>query len=206
MQQEGVGDARQPRERLFVARHERLAAGIGARHHQRQLVVGVEPRGAGRSARRLVEEQVVQRRIRQHDTEPCESRRDAGERGIRIRGLAQQHDRALGGLEQRALRRTHPREAGDEPPAQASITANGFSSRALRIAQPRDRAGIARVAGEVKAAQPLDRDDFAAANARDRGCDRIDVALGGAACGMQREPRPAGWARVRFGVKATVGG
>ncbi len=47
----------------------------------------------------------------------------------------------------------------------ATITANGFSSRVLARAQRGHRRGVARVADEVEAAQPLDRDDLAAQRA-----------------------------------------
>ena len=116
---------REPRERLVVAGHQRLAARVGAGHHQHQGCGAVEPRRARRAARGLVEQQVLQRRVRQHRAEPREAGRDAGQRAsapARLRSStigrsARFEQRALGRAdlgqrrERRDVRRPSPRTA-----------------------------------------------------------------------------------------------
>ena len=64
VEQEGVGDPAEPRERVGVVGGDGLLAPVAARHHER-----LEAR------RRPPEEQVVQRRVRKHHAEPAEPRR-----------------------------------------------------------------------------------------------------------------------------------
>jgi hypothetical protein len=73
----------------------------------------------------------------------------------------------------------------------------------LALAQPRHRGGIARIAREVKAAEPLDRDDAAAAQQLERGGDRVAVDRPAPAID-QRQRRSAHRAGVRLGVEAPV--
>jgi hypothetical protein len=84
--------------------------------------------------------------------------------------------------------------------ALANITAKGFSSRFLRLAQARHGFGIARVAGQVIAAEAFDGDDLAAQQARQGFGDRVARLV------TQRELRPAYGTGVRLGVEAAVVG
>ena len=77
----------------------------------------------------------------------------------------------------------------------------------LARAQRRDRALVGRVAGQVVAAEPLDRDDPARgeqrrARAGERG---VAGAVAPSPAGDQPQPRPAGRAGDRLGVEAPVG-
>ena len=98
-----VGDAGEPPERFAVVDDQRFAARVGARHHQHELLRRLEPCRTRGPTRRLVEEQVLQRRVRQHRSEPREPGGNTGECRVGESALAQQHDRALYRVEQRML-------------------------------------------------------------------------------------------------------
>ena len=200
---EGVGNAFEPGDRLAVAGDQRLAGRIGAGHHQREGLLRVEPGAARRTPGRLVEEQVLQRRVRQHRAQPGESRRDAAQRVIGRRALAQQHDRPLRRRELRAFGRAHFRPGrhrrgiGDHDRERLLLPV-------LALAQPRDGVLVARVAGEVKAPQTLDRHDLAARKPAYRRGHRIDAVCLSPRGIEQREPRTADGARVGFRMEAPV--
>ena len=162
-----------------------------------------EPRGARRPAGGLVEEQVLQRRVRQHRAQPRETRRDARQRGIGAGGLRRQHDRPRGRLEQRALGGADVGQPGERRRV-GDHHREGLGLARLARAQARHRVGVAGVAGEVKAAEALDRDDLAASEPRDGRGDRVDRVQRRAVGREQRQPRTAGGAGVRLGVKAAV--
>ena len=162
-------------QRLVVAGHQRLAAGIGARHHQHEILRLGEPARPGGPPGRLVEQQVLQRRVGQHRAEPGEARRDAGELARRRRGAC-------------AAARSAARRDSSSARSPASTSAQRAQRRdvghhhgerlllaRLALAQPRDRRRVARIAGEMEAAQALDRDDLAAREARERRGDRVDA-------------------------------
>jgi hypothetical protein len=84
------------------------------------------------------------------------------------------------------------------------ITAKGFSSRCLRSRSSATAAGVARIAGEVKAAQALDRDDLAFTQPAQRFGDRVaGQRLAGGI--EQAELRPAVRATGGFGMETAVG-
>ncbi len=131
-----IGDSSETRERLVVAGDQRLAARVRTRHHERELLRIGEPRRAGGPAGRLVEQQVLQRRVREHRAEPRESRRDAGQLVVGAVALAQQHDRPLRAFEQRALRRRNVRPARHRCRSGDHHGERLFLAR-LALAQPR---------------------------------------------------------------------
>ena len=157
-----VGDARKTPDGFVVVDHQRLAAGIGAGHHEHELVRHLEPRRAVRSPRRLVEQQVLQRRVRQHRAEPRERRAQRRE-GIRRRARALRNS-TIGRsaeLSERMLCGSHGRER-----RQRSDIGRHDRERLLlaRLARPQPGHGVAvaRIAGQVKSAEALDRNDLAA--------------------------------------------
>ena len=86
----------------------------------------------------------------------------------------------------------------------ATITANGFSSRALRARSARHRRRIACIADEVEAAQTLDCDDLAAPQSRDRRLQRIIYHHLGAVRVEQAQRRPARRASVGFRMETAI--
>ena len=70
MDQEGVGNAGQALQGFDIVGRRRLAARVAARHQERERLCLVEPLGAGGTSRRFMEQQVMQRRHRQHGAEP----------------------------------------------------------------------------------------------------------------------------------------
>ena len=171
--EEGVGDAREPTHRLDVAGDKRLAARIRAGHHEHEVVRLGEPTRTRGPPARLVEQQELQRRVRQHRAEPGEPGRNPGQRVVDAWPFAQQHDRPLGAPQQRVLHGRDVREWRTATATFATMTANGFSSRALRSRKPRHGVAVASIADQVESAESLDRDDLAAAQAGERGRDRI---------------------------------
>ena len=173
--EEGVGDPAQPRPSLAVLERDRLVGDVPARQHERTADVG--------------REQVVERRVREHDAEPRRARRDRrGDRGVvPPRAGARSAARASAAAPTPAAETSHSSSGA------AVITANGFSSRRLR-ARSRATAVLVRgVAGQVVAAQALDGEDRSRAQQRDRLLER------------HREPRPAGGTCDRLRVEAPVG-
>jgi hypothetical protein len=69
VQQPGVGQALQALQRFGVVAHQRFAAGVGAGHHQQQILRLLQPAGAGGAAGGLVEEQELDRRAGQHQAQ-----------------------------------------------------------------------------------------------------------------------------------------
>lgn len=172
VKEEGIGDAGEALQRHMVSDDQRLAAGVGAGHHQHQRLRLREPGEPVGPAGRLVEQQVLQRRMGQHHAQPGESRRHAVQLLVDDALLAQQHDGALRRREQdlcaaadiAPLRRRH--RVGDHH-------REGLLLALLAVAQPRHRLGITRVTGEMEAAQALDGDDLAAQHARHRSGNRV---------------------------------
>ena len=175
--EEGVGDAGQALACLVVVEGDRLVRAVAARHHERPPAVG--------------EQQVVERRVREHQPEPRGAGRDGRRRAPRPRvgARARSAARASAAASQLLAR-----------PGSASGSGVGGHDRerlvlaVLARAEPRDRLLVRRVAGEVVAAEPLDREDRAVPQQRDRLLER------------HREPRPADRAGDRLGVEAAVGG
>ena len=142
--QKEVGDRRQPLERVIVAERDRLVGHVAARHHER---AGGE----------IGQQQVVQRRVGEHQPELGRARSDGGSHR-RARDSRRQHDRALDGLEQPPL-------LGPERDERARGVRVGDHQRerlvlaVLATAQRGDGTLVGGVAGEMEAAESLDRDD-----------------------------------------------
>ena len=112
------------------------------------------------------EQQVVERRVRQHQPEPrrCPGATD-GATGA-SRAAADEHDRPL--ARARAARASSSSTLAPAPRARSVISANGLSSRCLRARSRATASSFGGVAGEVVAAEALDGDDRAVAQ-RPRG-------------------------------------
>ncbi len=173
--QKRVGDALQPGQGFVVADHQRLAARVGAGHHEQQVlrVVAVQPGRARGPAGGLVEQQELDRRAGQHHAQHVQARRDAGKPAPRRRRASAAARSAARATAAAPARRRRQRTQRAAEARLAAITANGFSSRCLRSRSRATRAGVAGVAGEVEAAEALDRDDLAGAQQRQRGRDRV---------------------------------
>ncbi len=141
--EEAVGDRAQALERVGVVVGDRLVGDVAARHDERHA--GVDG------------EQLVQRRVREHDAEVGRAGRDGGRDG-RVRQAAREDDRALARAQQllRALadldERARQLDVGDEQRERAVLAV-------LAAAQRGDRRLVVGTAGEVIAAEPLDRED-----------------------------------------------
>ena len=155
----GVGDAGESVDGGAVVDDQRLAVRVGAGHHQHQVGwCRVDPRPAGRATGRLVKNQPLQGRIRQHHPERADIGRDAGEPRIARGGLVEQDDRRGDRRQHRPLfrigahrRREHGERGGHH--------GKRLGRAGLAPTQAGDRCGLARVAGEMKATQSLDRDN-----------------------------------------------
>ena len=123
-----------------VVDRDRLVGAVSARQDERRAEIGAE--------------EMVERRVGEHQPEPGRPRRD-GRRERRIRVAAQEHDRPGRQVQQRPLL------CGDR--GQRVGLGGQHRERllfaVLARAQPGDRVLVARVAGEVIAAEPLDGDD-----------------------------------------------
>ena len=147
MGEEPVREAGEPREGVRVVRGERLV---------REVAGGEDQRSADR-----LEQQVVERRVGQEHAEaPVPVRDGRGERGLTVTPRLEQDDRARRALEEPALQRADPaqRPGGGEVP---DHDRERLGPAALAIPQPAHRGVVGRVAGEVVAAEALDRDDGA---------------------------------------------
>jgi hypothetical protein len=164
VEQEEVGDAAQPRERVLVLVGDRLVGDVAARHHQRDADVG--------------EQQVMQRRVREHH---AELGRPRGDRRRHLQVEAPDDDRPRGRAQlRRPVDRAHHQR---ERPVLA----------VLARAQARDHLLVVRPAREVESADALDRDDRA-----------VEQRAGGD-LDARRDARAARRAGVRLRVEAPVG-
>ena len=137
--QEGVGDAGEPLERVLVFVSDRLAGAVGAGHHQHF-----------RSARG--KQQMMQRRVGQHHAEFVVVRRDSR----RVRPWPEpERSAAPTEVSSASASGEKARPAGGPPRDPAPSRANGFSLRNLRSRSARDGGGVARIAGQVIAAESL---------------------------------------------------
>ena len=128
--EEGVGDPAQPRPRLVVLERDRLVGDIPARQHERTAEVG--------------REQVVERRVREHDAEPRRPGRDRlGDRGTAP--PPHEHDRPLARAEQYPTRRPRPRRARPARRSSArTASPRAACGRAASRRPPRSSASQAR--------------------------------------------------------------
>ena len=116
----------------LLSMHQRFAAGVRAGHHQQQRLFLLQPGGAGGPTGGFMEQQMVQRRARQHQAQHLQARRDAGQRIASVLAQRQQHDRPLAPLAAAPARRCRHRSRPAPSGRSAAITAKGFSSRCLR--------------------------------------------------------------------------
>ena len=123
----------EPLVRLVVVVGDRLVGAVAARQHERPAEVG--------------EQEVVERRVREHHAEPGAAGRD-GCRDRRAVAPAQEHDRPCA-----AIRAAPARPARSPPggPARVVMSANGLSSRCLRA---RSRATAVSSAASQARCQP----------------------------------------------------
>ena len=182
-----VGDRGQALACVVVGEGDRLVGDVAAGHHERQPGVA--------------QQQVVERRVGEHHAQLAHARCDR-RRDRRVRPPGGDHDRPVGRRQPRALGLGE----GDELPRVLGHQRERAVLAVLARAQPRDGRLVVGPAREVVAADPLDRQDRAAAEQRRGGRHR--VAGGGAAVARrdQPRPRPAVRARVRLGVEAAVRG
>ena len=190
--EEQVGDRRQALQRLVVAIRERLLGEIAGRHHQRPP--------------RLPHQQVMERRVRQQQADERVVGRHLGrQRRSLSRRVASTIGRSTDVSRRSLVVGQHGQRAR---PARrsATMTANGFSSRRLRCRSRWTASDDGGIAGEVKAAEPLDRDDLrrpisAAAAAA------IGSLVGRRAAPSRRnqlEPRTADRAGIGLRVEAPI--
>ena len=175
--QEMVGDVFQADGGFFIGDRDRLVAAVAAGGDQREPA--------------LLHQQMMQRRVRQHDAEIGRAMRNVpGDVGAGL-GL-QQHDGRGLRFEQLALRRARFRSSSRATSSDGIISANGFSSRCLRW---RRRATASRIAGigqKLESSNAFERDDFSLQQRLDRIFDRAV------------ELRAADRAGIGLGVKAAV--
>ena len=156
MHQRVSRDVAEPRARRVIVDDLRLLGDVAARHHHRAL----HPR----------QDQEMKRRRRQHEAEGRETGGDFIRQLLRPVGR-EQHDRRRCADERPLLVRSDRAIAPDD------VEIPRHQRERLRVAalqptQARDGFGAGRVASQMKAAETLDRDDFAR---RDEPADRIDI-------------------------------
>ena len=193
VEQEEVGEIAQALERFVVAGGDRLLRPVAGRHHQR-------------AARRL-EQQVVKRRVGEEETEErvARERPRRAQRRAPHRAGGEEHDRALDPIEQRRLlgRRSPPAAAPrrDRAPSPRTASRRGPCAGAARRPPPGPG-----VAGEMKPAQALDRDDRSRGERLRGVADRVVARHRLAGGGPQLEARAAARTGIRLRVEAAVGG
>ena len=189
--QEEVGDPGQARERLVVPRRHRLLGEVAGGHDQRP------PRG--------LQQEVVERRVRQHQADQRVAGRDLG-REAAPGPPPHEHDGALDRDEQALLGGIDDRQGARVVEGQHHDRERLLVAL-LPLAEPPHGRGRRGVAREVVAAQALHRHDPPLAQGRCRRRDRVGAQAGGLA-GRAQEPhaRPAARAGDRLGVEAPVGG
>ena len=185
--QKRIGNAPQSVARVVVADALRLIDDVAAGEHHRRIELG--------------HQQVVQRRVRQHEAQRVLPRRDRRCRpGCAVAG--QQHDRCRRASQQPTFERRHAAIALNHRQV-ARHHRQGLGRPPLALAQPRHCRLTARIAGQVVAAEAFDGDDVPGpqpGHGLMQRVDRVDLALG--RLGAQRWA--AGWAGIRLGVEAPV--
>ncbi len=193
MGEEPVREAGEPREGVRVVGGQRLV---------REVAGGEDQRSADR-----LEQQVVERRVGQEDAQaPVPVRDGRRQRGLTVAPPLEQDDRASRSLEEPALQRPDAAQrpgGGDVP----DHDRERLGPAALAIPQPAHRGVVGRVAGQVVAAEALDRDHGPVEQARHRGRQRVIALCDGRrrAGGPPGEPRAAGGACHGLGVEPAVG-
>ncbi len=149
MAEERVGDLSDLVERLFVVDRDRLVRAIPARHHERHADV--------------VDQQVVEGRVREQHAEPRRSRGHGGRHG-RVGAAPCEHDRP-------GIRREESRRLRVELHERLGLCRHdgkGLLVAVLARPQAGDGRLLGRIAGQVEAAEPLDGEDAARSQQVDR--------------------------------------
>ena len=187
-----IGDAAQPFQRLGFVGDDRLVAAVAAGRDDRKA--------------KLAQQQMMQRRIGQHDAEPGIAGRDAGRdqrRTPAVRAAARWAPRRSTAAA--PPRPTVPR-ARVASASDGTMMANGLRGRRFARAQPAHRASLRGIDQQLEAAQPLQRDDPPCAQRRRPPPQAPhagrDTAL--PARIPQRQLRAAIRAGIGFGMKAAA--
>ena len=186
--QEDVGDLAETLEGLVVVDGHRLVGRVAGGHHQRHA--------------RFAQEDVVQRRVRQEETDERILTRDLGGQS-RLLPARDEHDRPLDGGQQRAVLIG---ELGDALGFAEVPDHDGERLRlaALAVAKTHDRHRRGGVAREMKPAQAFDGDGHRRAQ---RAGGEVDGEIGGDLPTLRiecDELRPAHGTGVRLRVKPPV--
>ena len=176
-------------EGVVIVVGDRLVGSIAAGHDQRGAV-------------ELAQEQVVQGRVRQHHAEERVAGGNlAGQAGAGF--SAQEDDGPAGRGEQLLPRRELTSQSSSAAARSATMTANGFSSRCLRLRNTPTAALVAARTGEVVAAQAFDGRDRSVEQLPRRDGNRVVAGnravhrgRGMSSCGPQAG-QAVGWAWKR---------
>ena len=175
---EDVRDGAESPHRVVVGEAQRFAGEVARGHDEHR-------RGSWRPVGQIGEEQVVQWRIGEHDTELVESGgHRVGHRGGRE--PRQQHDGPLGAGEDGDRPVGHLDHLGEDVEVRGHER-EGLVRTVLAPAQLGDGRGVRRVAGQVVAADPLDRQDRPRPQRLDG--ERQGLLAGAAAVGRGRHER-----------------
>ena len=189
----------EPLQRIAVAERDRLVRDVPAREHER---LDAELGEVG-------QQNVVQRRVREHHAELGHAGRDRARPPARPACAAPARSAARP-RRAASARPRRARRARSAAAASRTISANGRSSRRLRVRSSRTALLVGRVAGQVVAADALDREHRAVGEPARGGANgvvgRRERAIGAPPPSSSRARRPAGRAGVRLGVEAPVAG
>ena len=156
---EGVGQAGEPRQGFLVVDADRFAVAVAAAHQQREILRLFEPFDARGASGGFVKQQVVDRRDRQHDTQPGKTRGDTRQLLVTVRALFQQDDRPFRQIQQPRLADAEL-DIGNGRGCCRKHDREGTILMPLVFAHARHGGRVARIAGQMKTARPLDGDDF----------------------------------------------
>ena len=214
--QKRIGDAGEARVGFPVIGDDGLVMDVSRGHHEHRRK---RPRLGGsvraRSARRggfgeIMHQKMLHGRAGKHHAQLGQLVREPGrQRGAGT--FAQQHDRALGALQQTLLRvvdQANPPRIIRGPHHHRERLALAV----LALAKALHRPGVGSVARQVEAAQALHRDDASREQQLDGpGEDRVALLPRAAPCDrivalLPRDPRPAREAGVGLRMEAAVGG
>ena len=188
VEEERVGDRREPLERVGILVGDRLVGAVAGGHHQH---VPGGPR-----------EQVVKGRVGQHHAEVARARRHRG-REAGAAAPAGDHDRALRPGQQ-LFRRGAELDQSTRRPQVCRHQRERLLLAVLAGPERVDGTLVGCDAGEVVAAESLDRDDRALAEERGRRLDRVGRAAILAVGAEKPGARPALRTGVRLRVEAAV--
>ncbi len=197
MDEPGIGDPAESLPGIGIVVTDRLVAEVAAGHHER----GQRLRSrAGHGA----EQQVVQWRVREQHADERIARRHE-RRQAAVVPVSHEHDRPLRAGEQLGFCRIDDGQA----PGRLEIADHDgerLVAPALAHAQLGKRCRRARVARQVIATEPLDRDDRAVGQQALRTGDRRVGAVDRPGRRLEPQARPARRARDRLGVEPPITG